>query len=199
MAEPRDPAARPQVALIGLRCAGKSSVGRRLAELLGLDFADLDRELVLLHQRERCGGRSEPRSAGELLAELGEPAFRVLEERALRELLERPAARVIATGGGAVESAASRDLLRARCTCIWLFAEPAVLRARLAADPPARPALTAAGALAEVEALARRREPLYRELAELALDSSRASVEELALELARRLRARAAENFGTSR
>ena len=167
------------IALVGLRGAGKTTVGRRLAQLLDLSFVDLDVALAAL---EGSG-----RSAGELLAGLGEPAFRELEARALARVLAGAEPVVLATGGGAVLRAESRELLSARCRCVWLDAPVEVLAARLAADSTSRPALTELEPLAELERLAAERRELYETLAELVVDSSTADEVVLASSLAARL------------
>ena len=116
------------IVLIGLRCAGKSSVGRLLAKELKLDFVDLDEEISL---HEGSG-----RSAGELLEQLGEEPFRDLESVALARSLSRSEL-VLAAGGGALEREENRSLLRGHARVIWLDAPDAELlkrRARKDAD-----------------------------------------------------------------
>ena len=95
------------VCLVGLRCAGKSVVGACLARRLGVPFADLDRELAA--DWARTEGRSEAPEAGEILARIGEPPFRELEERTLARLIEAGGPLVLATGGGSIESRQSRS------------------------------------------------------------------------------------------
>ncbi|MDP6408981.1 MAG: shikimate kinase [Planctomycetota bacterium] len=166
------------VALIGLRCAGKTSVGRRLAELTGRPFVDLDREIECEWERRTA----EALHAGELLARLGEGAFRDLEEVALRSVFERGDAPVLAAGGGTLERAACRALL-GRCRCVWLRADPAVLAARLVADATPRPALGAGSAAEELGDLAKQRARWFVELAWLVVESGEAEVEALAREI----------------
>ena len=79
------------IVLVGLMGAGKSSIGRRLAQRLGLDFADAD------HEIERAAGCT----IEEIFARFGEPAFRDGERRVIGRLLEDRAPIVLATGGGA--------------------------------------------------------------------------------------------------
>lgn len=169
---------RTRVALVGLRCAGKTSVGARLAALLGVPFVDLDERVAVL---------ANELTAGAALRRLGEPAFRALESRALADALAEPGALVLATGGGCVQDPANRARLAREATCVWLRAPVDVLRRRLAADTTERPALAGASAAAELAALAARREPEYRELAAFAIDTGELSVEEVAARLRARL------------
>lgn len=166
------------IALVGLRCAGKTSVGRELARGLGLPFVDLDDELVRLHAGST--------RVGELLVELGEPAFRALEQRALETTLAA-GPQVLATGGGVVERASNRALLRERATCVWLAVEPDELARRLRADPTPRPALLGDDAALEVRALLARRAPWYAEVATLRIDGGALAPRALADRIRRRL------------
>lgn len=162
MPAPLDPPDRPLPplpwVLVGLRGAGKTSVGRRLAELSGRAFVDLDDVL------ERRTGED----IASLLAQ-GEGRFRQLEADLLRTSLEllclgTPRATVLATGGGVVEHPESLRLLRT-LPVVYLSATPSLLAARVTADERTRPALIPGGAEAEAEALLARRDPLYREVA----------------------------------
>lgn len=155
--------------LVGLRCAGKSTVGRLLARELGWPFADLDESLAELWARE--GGRSNAPHAGDLLTTLGEPAFRELESRALALALSAAPPLVLATGGGCVETLACRELLRGART-FWIRVELPELRRRLAADSAPRPSLTGATAADELEVIAARREVHYRAVCQAELDGS---------------------------
>ncbi len=164
------PEASGPIALVGVRCSGKTTVGRALAELLGAPFVDLDDEVALI------AGAAD---AGAVLGELGLETFRRLESRALERVLteaDRPGgAGVVATGGGVVEAPVNRQWLALRTRCVWLRAEPELLRARMRADladpaTPARPALTGADPLAEIEAVLERREALYAAVATMHVD-----------------------------
>ena len=157
------------VCLVGLRCAGKSTVGRLLARELGWPFVDLDESLAELWAEE-AGGSSAPH-AGELLAELGEPAFRELEVRALNRCLAGAPPLVLATGGGCVETSACRGVLNEART-FWIRVELPELRRRLAADPAPRPSITGATAADELEVLAARRDLHYGAVCEAELDGS---------------------------
>ena len=148
---------RPLV-FVGLMASGKSSLGKRVAAKLGVPFVDADREI------ERRDGRTVP----EIFAGDGEPAFRVMEEAVIAELVADPTVRVIATGGGAVLSGPTRRRLREHATVIWLRAAPGILAARVKPDG-SRPLLAddPRGTLAR---LAEERAPLYREVADHVID-----------------------------
>src|SRR3954464_2628727 len=125
-----DPSPRAErIALIGLRGAGKSTLGRKLAESLGMPFIELDQEV------EKEAGQK----LGEVFAMFGQEAFRRFERRALeRVLAERPRA-VIAAGGGLVTDPGTYRLLLERCTCIWLKASPEEHMSRVIAQGDMRP------------------------------------------------------------
>src|SRR4051812_39818100 len=114
------------IALVGLSGAGKSSVGRRLAERLGWPLLDTDALI------ERSAGRPIP----QIFAEDGEPAFRELEAAALCEALAQPPA-VVATGAGIVLREENRALLGSNARVVWLDARTATLVARLLAHDEA--------------------------------------------------------------
>ena len=155
---------RRKIILIGYRACGKTSVGTLLARQLGWELLDLDAEIV-----RRTG--SEIR---ELVASRGWDHFRALE----RELLQEVAGRhrlVVATGGGAVLHREVWPALRQGSLVVWLRADPAAIAARLSADPVSsrqRPALTDQGLLAEIDEVLAQREKLYRQTADLAIDTT---------------------------
>ncbi len=109
MAPPLEALERP-IAVAGFMGAGKTTAGRLLAERLGRPFADADAEL------ERQAGCT----VRELFERDGEGAFRALEEQVTRDLLARGDAPVIALGGGALMSEATRALVGERAFCAWL-------------------------------------------------------------------------------
>src|ERR1041384_2920720 len=100
------------IALLGLRGAGKSTLGAKLAELLKVPFVELDREV------EKEAGAP----LGEVFAMYGQDAFRRFERRALERVLAEYPQAVIATGGSLVTDPGTYDLLLERCRCIWLRA-----------------------------------------------------------------------------
>jgi chorismate synthase len=128
--------------LCGLSAAGKSTVGRLVAEALALPFIDLDVEL------ERAAGKS----VRDIFAHEGEAAFRARELEMLRRVAGGDRA-IIALGGGTIMSAAARDLLRRGGDVVWLKAPVELLASRLSGDTT-RPLLAGkdpAVALAELE------------------------------------------------
>jgi shikimate kinase len=160
------------ILLIGLRGSGKSSIGPRLAALLGRTFIELD-----LLTAARLGATT----AGEGLRVKGDAAFRAAETESLREALTGQD-RVIALGGGTPTAPGAADLIRQQqlaglARVIYLRASGPGLRERLAADPSDRPSLTGADPLVEIEAVLAVRDPLY-----LALSDDVVLVEHLTLE-----------------
>ena len=150
----------PNLFLIGPMGAGKSTVGRHLADLLRMPFLDLDHEIEA-HTGAAIG----------LIFELeGEAGFRKRESALLGELTARNGL-VLATGGGAVLSTDNRRMLRERGYVIWLDAGIEAQLARLARDRQ-RPLLKAPDRRVRLEQLAAARDPLYAEIADLHLDST---------------------------
>lgn len=174
--------ARP-IALLGLRCAGKSSVGRRLSQLLGLGFIDLDERTCVV-----AGHAGHPAaSAGELLEEVGLLRFRGFEATALRQILEPQLGVVLATGGGVVEREDNRTWLARSAISVWLDVPAEILAQRLAAHREERPPLTAQDPADEVRNLMRRRAPRYARVADLRIEAGDRGTDELAEEIRARL------------
>lgn len=163
------------LALIGYRGTGKTTVAQALAQRLGWAWIDADVEL------ERRAGRT----IKQIFAEGGEQAFRDLEQRVVIDLTKEDRL-VLALGGGAILRQQNRDALAARCLTAWLTAAPAEILARTTADPTTaerRPNLTTGGGLAEIEQLLAVREPLYRECADCTVATDGRSVESIADEI----------------
>lgn len=152
-------AARRCVAVVGMRGVGKSTFARAFAARTDCEEFDSDVAFTAAH------GPIAP-----FVQAHGWPAFRAEEARCVDALLQP--GRVVALGGGAVETEVVRELLRARAFVLWLDAPVAVLRERIAADASARPSVTGAPVLDELDALAARREPLAREVAHARLDGT---------------------------
>lgn len=144
------------IVLIGMMGAGKSTVGRRLAARLGLNFVDADVEI------EAAAGMSIP----EIFAEHGEPYFRDGEARVIARLLDSGPG-VIATGGGAWMRPETRERIRAKGISVWLKADSDVLLRRVKRRSD-RPLLQTADPAATIEKLVTERYPIYAE-AELTL------------------------------
>lgn len=146
--------------LVGAMGAGKSAIGRRLADALGLAFADVD------HAVEADSGLE----VAALFAREGEAGFRRRERAQLGRLLAG-AGQVVATGGGAVLDPANREAMRARGHVVWLQVDVPTQLGRLAGDR-SRPLLQRADREAALQALAAARTPLYAGLADLAFDTT---------------------------
>jgi shikimate kinase len=108
------------ILLVGMPGSGKTSIGRRLAQRLGLSFVDADAEI------EKAAGMS----ITDIFTTRGEPEFRAGEARVIARLIDQ-GPQVIATGGGAFMNANTRALARARAISVWLKAEVAVLLRRV--------------------------------------------------------------------
>ena len=146
------------IVLVGMMGAGKTSIGRRLANALHLPFVDADAEI------EKAANQSIP----EIFAEYGEPYFRDGERRVLARLLgEGP--QIVATGGGAFMSEETRQRCRERAVTIWLKADVAVLLERVRKKGN-RPLLDNADPEAVMRRLLDEREPFYG-MADLAIAS----------------------------
>ena len=139
------------IVFIGMMGAGKSTVGRRLAARLGLNFVDADVEI------EAAAGMSIP----DIFAAHGEQYFRDGEVRVIARLLEG-APCVVATGGGAWMRAETRERIRARGISIWLKADSEVLLRRVKRRSD-RPLLQTADPAATIEKLVAERYPIYAE------------------------------------
>jgi XRE family aerobic/anaerobic benzoate catabolism transcriptional regulator len=140
-----------RIALVGLRGAGKSALGRRLAEHRGVRFVELDREI----ERE---GRMELR---ELFERHGQAGFRSLEYRALSGLIAENTPMVIATGGSLVTEPRSYDLLLAYCLTIWIQAAPEEHMQRVMEQGDLRPMAHNRRAMEDLRAILASREALY--------------------------------------
>lgn len=157
----------PNIFLVGLMGAGKTSVGRLLAKRMNREFLDSDAEI------ERLTGVKIP-----VIFEIeGEAGFRGREEKMIDQLTAMNGI-VLATGGGAVLSAANRALLRSRGRVIYLRASPEDLWRRTRRDRN-RPLLQTADPLARLCELHTLRDPLYRETADLIVDTGSQSVASL--------------------
>jgi len=158
------------ITLTGFMGSGKTTVGKVLADFLGCPFMDLDDLIV------KKAGKSIP----VIFAEDGEPAFRQLETRLLRQTVEKYTENtvVLALGGGAVTAPASASLLHEKTVCIYLRATLETLQARLEGETAGRPLADAS--LADRLAA---REPLYEETAHVIIDTDGLTPDEVADEI----------------
>ncbi|MDM0104912.1 shikimate kinase [Variovorax sp. J22R24] len=152
------------VALVGLPGAGKSAVGRRLAQRLQLPFIDSDH---VIEERIGCSIR-------DYFEREGEASFRDLEQAVIAELAAAPHG-VVATGGGSVLREANRNQLRERFHVIYLRSAPEDLFRRLRHDVK-RPLLQVADPLGRLRELYGARDPLYRETAHDVVETGRPTV-----------------------
>jgi len=164
------------VFLVGMMGAGKSTAGRLLARRLKRPFIDSDHEV-----ERRCGVKIP------VIFEIeGEAGFRARESTVLAELTALRDV-VLATGGGAVLAQENRRRLAARGTVVYLHAPPGALYERVRQDRN-RPLLATADPAARLRELYAVRDPLYREIADLVVETGRQSVQNLARELLTRIR-----------
>jgi len=146
------------IALVGLMGAGKSSIGRRLAQRLGLPFIDADSEIEAAADA----------TIEEIFQRHGEAAFRDGERRVIARILDSPI-HVLATGGGAFMDASTRALLRARAVTLWLRADIELMLARVGRRGN-RPLLKSGDPRAVLEQLMQQRYPTYAQ-ADITVDS----------------------------
>ena len=158
------------ITLTGFMGSGKTTVGRILADALGCPFLDLDDLIV------KKAGKSIP----DIFAQDGEPAFRQLEARLLRQTVEKygESTAVLSLGGGAILAPASATLVHEKTVCIYLRATLDTLLSRLAGESAGRPLADAS--LAERLAA---REPLYEKTAHVIIDTDGLTPEEVSDEI----------------
>lgn len=165
-----------KIALIGLRGAGKTTIGKKLAVKLGWEFVELDERIE--------------QKAGLTLQTLfevhGEEYYRQLEYDTLRLFLQEPVSAVLATGGGIVMREETYALLRKHCYTIWLRANPKDHWNRVLRQDP-RPMQNYPNAMEQLQTLLRRREPLYA-LADLHINTSRLTIRQTIQEISTKIK-----------
>lgn len=154
------------VALLGLRGAGKTTVGRRLARRQRVPFVELDRRIE----------QAADLSLSELFSLHGEDYYRRLERETLQQVLAENRPMVLATGGGIVTSPETYALLRGATTTVWLRARPEDHWNRVVRQGDRRPMADHPQAMADLRALLATREPLYAQAA-VTVDTADASVD----------------------
>ena len=160
------------IALIGLRGAGKSTLGKMLAKKIGWSFVELNKEI------EAQNGLS----VAEIIALYGQEGFRRMEQAALGQLLARNELMVLATGGGIVSEPLTFDLILSSFYTIWVKAEPEEHMARVRGQGDLRPMADDRSAMAELRTILRSREPLYAR-ASAVVDTAGLSVDAAAARL----------------
>lgn len=157
---------RERVALIGLRGAGKTTLGRLLASAMDVPFIELSREI------SRLAGCS----PSEIQALYGPNAYRRYERQALGQVLAAHPRAVVATGGGLVADPGTFSLLLENCMTVWLRASAAEHMSRVIAQGDLRPMADNEAAMEDLRMILAGREPFYAK-ADLTLDTSGRSVE----------------------
>ena len=159
------------IILIGYRCTGKSSVGEKLSERLDLPFFDTDDLIV----------RKAGMSIGEIVRKGGWALFRRQEKDVIRwlSLMEGT---IIAPGGGAFEDPENREAMRDKGLFVWLTADVKTIMERMLADRKSsdqRPPLSDGDLEAQTALIMQEREPVYRQLAALAIDTSQKGIDSI--------------------
>lgn len=164
---------RRRIALIGLRGAGKSALGIRLAQALSCSFVELDRDV------EQLAGMG----MSELFSLYGQAGYRRFERRALEAAIDKDEHVVIATGGSIVSESATFDFLLANCYTIWLKAAPEDHMARVIAQGDMRPMAGNSAAMADLRQILHGRAAFYGK-ADLSIDTSKQSFDQTLAKLA---------------
>ncbi|MCU0581387.1 MAG: shikimate kinase [Syntrophales bacterium] len=165
------------ILLVGYRGTGKSTLGKRLADVLEMNFIDMDR--IMIKDAGCCISR--------IVEEHGWPHFRELEKILLLRLAQAKG-QVIATGGGVVLDAENRTLLSKMGIVIWLKADPNTILKRLHQDKEGsaqRPPLSDKNLWEETTAALQERTPLYKDVSEVELDTSNLNIAECVDEIVR--------------
>jgi len=144
---------KPYVTLIGLRGAGKTTLGRRLAEQRGVPFFELDREV------EREYGAT----IGEILQLHGQPGYRRFERESLQTVLSTNPAAIIETGGGLAADPETLPLLLEHTLAVWIRASPEEHMQRVIDQGDLRPMARSREAMRELKDILKAREPFYRQ------------------------------------
>jgi XRE family aerobic/anaerobic benzoate catabolism transcriptional regulator len=173
----QEPIRRGRVALIGLRGAGKTTLGSMLAEDLHAPFIELDQEI------EQESGLP----LNEIFTLYGQPGYRRIERRCLERVLKEHSRAVLAVGGGIVSEEDTFSLLLSHCHTVWLKAKPDEHMARVLAQGDLRPMAGHAEAMEDLKHILKTREPFYRK-ADAVLDTSGQTREESFVALQRLVR-----------
>ncbi len=160
-------ARRKRLALIGLRGAGKSTLGARLGQGMKIPFIELDGEI------EKEMGMP----LGEIFSLYGQSGYRAIERRVLERVLDEHKNAILSIGGGVVSEKETYDYLLSNCYTVWIKARPEEYMARVIAQGDLRLMAGSARAMEDLRRILEAREPLYRK-ADMYFDTSGNSVEE---------------------
>lgn len=175
-----------KIILIGYRCTGKTEVGKKISERLGISFYDTD-EIIQSHTGK---------TIREIVEEEGWDAFRA-EERATIKKLSSLTDGVIAAGGGAVMNPENRKALKQDGLCVWLTADVSTIVARMRSDRAStaqRPPLSDGDVERETAQILKTREPVYQELADCIVDTAGKGIDAVVDEICSALASRNRNN-----
>ena len=178
-----DAARRKRVALIGLRGAGKSTLGLRLGQDMNIPFIELDREI------EKDTGMP----LGEIFSLYGQTGYRSIERRSLERVLHDQERAIVSVGGGVVSEKETYEYLLSNCYTVWIKARPEEHMARVIAQGDLRVIAGGNQAMDDLRRILEAREPLYRK-ADIYLDTSGNSVDESFAKLKAALQASEKQN-----
>lgn len=163
---------RRRVALVGIRGAGKSTLGSRLGQEMNIPFVELDGEI------EKDTGMP----LGEIFSLYGQTGYRAIEKRLLDRVLQEHEHAILSVGGGVVSEKETYDYLLSNCYTVWIKARPEEYMARVIAQGDLRVMGGSDQAMEDLRRILEAREPLYRK-ADLYLDTSGHSADESLAEL----------------
>ena len=164
------------ISLTGFMGCGKSSVGRKLSELLCCPFMDLDAEI-----EARCGC-----TVAEIFAERGEAEFRMLEKETLKDILETDGI-ILALGGGAVMTPECERMVHEQTVCVYLRTSVDELVSRLSEESAGRPLLNTTDLRTRILDLMSKRTSTYERVAHLVIDTDGKTIDQAASEIAEKV------------
>lgn len=175
---PEEDARRRRVALIGLRGAGKSTLGAKLGQEMNAPFVELDREI------ETDTGMP----LAEIFSLYGQSGYRAIEKRTLERVLQEYDRAVLSVGGGVVSEKETYDYLLSHCFTVWIKARPEEHMSRVMEQGDFRAVAGNPKAMEDLRRILQAREPLYQK-ADLSIDTSGISAEESFVKLKAALQA----------
>jgi XRE family aerobic/anaerobic benzoate catabolism transcriptional regulator len=158
---------RRRIALIGLRGAGKTTLGAKLGSAMNMTFVELDREI------EKDTGIP----LAEIFSLYGQPGYRAIEKRTLERVMNEHERGIFSVGGGVVSEKETYDFLLSHCYTVWIKAEPEEHMSRVIAQGDFRAMAESERAMEDLRQILEAREPLYRK-ADTVLDTTGATVDE---------------------